>query len=170
MGRDLAERPLQTWADFDNYADGAAVAPAAVFIYILSCRRGPDRSSTLPDDISPQTSARDLAKFCYLVHILRDLSKDAQRDQQLVTIPNEVLASCDLRKADLSTVLPGRLAPLAKILWARAAGHRAAVTEQMAQLLPRLGAVERGALSALIRLYDDQHAENKGRVQPNASP
>lgn len=161
MLHDLSEHTLVTWDDFDTYAEGAAVAPAAIFIYILASDIGPACASITLRELSPQDHARDLAKYCYLVHILRDLGKDAQLDPQLITIPSQVLAACQLEKAGLTAAPRERIKPLADILLARASLHRAAAEEQVARLLPRLGPVEHAALSGLIRLYDEQHAKNR---------
>ena len=161
MQIDLAERTLVTWSDFDEYAEGAAVAPAAIFIYILACKIGPGYASSMPERLSPQDHARDLAKYCYLVHILRDLNEDAHRDPQLLTIPAQVLASCRLEKGGIATAPDQAILPLADILWARAAEHRIVAAGQIGRLMPSLGPVESGALEGLIRLYDEQHVKNR---------
>ncbi len=38
MQRDVAERPLAMWDEFLDYTEGAAVAPAAVFVFILAAK------------------------------------------------------------------------------------------------------------------------------------
>jgi len=162
MRHDLSERTLVTWRDFDNYAEGAAVAPAAIFIYILVSDIGPAYASSIPTGLSPLDHARDLAKYCYLVHILRDLRKDARLDPQLLTVPDKVLKSCRLAKADLAEATRHQIQPLAEILWTRANRHRTAAGRQVARLAPRLGRVEQAALDGLVRLYDEQHATNRG--------
>ncbi len=160
MQHDLSERTLMSWADFDEYAEGAAVAPATIFIYILACRIGPGHTSSMPQDLPARDHARDLAKYCYLVHILRDLREDARLDPQLLTIPEHVFQDCRLAKCDIATAPDHDILPLADILWARAAEHRIVAEVQIGRLIPSLGPTESRALAGLIRLYDEQHTKN----------
>jgi len=101
MQRDVAERPLATWQDFLDYTEGAAVAPAAVFVYILACKVKRDGSSESSLSRPFADYARHLAIFSYLVHILRDLKADAERAPQHLTLPDDLLDESGLTKASL---------------------------------------------------------------------
>ena len=104
LSEDVAEAAMQDWPAFERYADGATVAPATVFIYLLACRyeAGAYRSY-LPQP--PVYYASDLGVFCYLVHILRDLAKDAGSRGRLVTIPTATLAEHGLDRYTLAEVV-----------------------------------------------------------------
>jgi phytoene/squalene synthetase len=98
MQRDVAERPLATWQDFLHYTEGAAVAPAAVFVFILAAKLARDGSSRSELMRPCADYARHLAIFSYLVHILRDLKADAERAPQHLTLPDDLLAQAGLTK------------------------------------------------------------------------
>ena len=38
LQEDVAEREMAEWRDFEAYAEGATVAPAEIFIYLLACK------------------------------------------------------------------------------------------------------------------------------------
>lgn len=92
MRRDVEEKPILTWADFDDYGWGATVSPTAVFLYILTCDYDKGENEYKGrDGLDIMTQARSIGLFCYLVHIARDLVKDAQKNKQLLTVPQEIL-------------------------------------------------------------------------------
>jgi len=79
LRRDLEERPIDDWNGFLDYCGGATVAPAMVFIYILGSEEEAGAYRwTLPEP--PSFYASDIAVFCYLVHILRDIVQDSKGD------------------------------------------------------------------------------------------
>ncbi|HEY9567319.1 MAG TPA: squalene/phytoene synthase family protein, partial [Thalassobaculum sp.] len=149
LAEDAAEAEMPDWTAFERYAEGATVAPAAVFVYLLACRfeHGHYRYD-LP--ASPQDYARDLGIFCYLVHILRDLAKDAGRRGRLVTIPAAELAAVGLDRVSLGDAVGtrdhARLDRLAATILARAEGYRRRGRERLADLVRHLGPRERLAL------------------------
>ena len=160
MRADLAEGDFRDWDDFAAYAEGAAVAPASIFIYILAADIAPDLSSGIALDRPPADFARDLAIFCYLVHILRDLSDDAGRAERLVTLPGDVLAACRLDKAALARAAAGdrsvAVGPLVDAVAAYAAPRRAAAMAAIAALKAQIGSVEQAVIDTLFALYDAQ--------------
>jgi len=75
MKFDLHNDRFDTFETFLQYSEGAAVAPASIFMYLASCQYDERGQVTLPGfDI--RDAARPLAVFSYLVHILRDFKKD----------------------------------------------------------------------------------------------
>jgi phytoene/squalene synthetase len=62
---------LQT---FLEYAEGASVAPAAIFVHLCGIKHGKDHYEAPVFDV--QQAARSCAVFSYLVHIIRDFQKD----------------------------------------------------------------------------------------------
>lgn len=156
MRRDVEEREMTDWEDFLSYAEGATVAPATVFIYLLSAETdGSGFRCRLPE--APVTYAADLGIFCYLVHILRDLAKDAERSERLVTIPTSLLAEAGLERSRLSDAVRSRapgVRQLASMLRSRAAGHLDLGRQALRRLKPVIGRREYFALKGLIGIYE----------------
>ena len=157
MRSDVRERRLATWDDFDDYCRGATVAPASVFIYILACSPGGGAETRFDFPSPPEHYARDMAIFCYFVHILRDLPADAAKDAQLITLPETVLSAARLDKESLSqAVAAGDIAavqPLVDAVLARARRYLPAIEKRRAEIGQVLGATERGILEDLFARY-----------------
>lgn len=155
---DIDEVPLLTWDDFLRYCRGATVAPAHIFLYVLASETAEDGSSRHDPGLPLLESAIDMGTFCYIVHICRDLRKDALASGlQLVTIPEEVLAAHGLDRAalreDLGAGRHDRAAGLLEDLMERARPFREASERRLEALVPRLGARERGILEGLLGVY-----------------
>jgi phytoene synthase len=163
---DVDEAAMPDWAAFDRYAEGATVAPAEIFIYLLAAEVTPD-GLRYRLQVPAVEYARDLAVFCYLVHILRDLAKDSAVSGRLVTIPADVLAAAGLTRETIADAVAGNrgevLAALAAPILARADRFRERGRARIADLLPRLGLRERLALDGLITVYERLHKEFRGR-------
>lgn len=166
MTEDVAEADMPDWEAFDRYADGATVAPATVFIYLLACRFSDGHyRCDLPE--RPRYYASDLAVFCYLVHILRDLAKDAGSRGRLVTIPRTVLAGFGLDRDTLADALAtgdhAKVDRLADVLLNRADLHRSRGRERLTELMPHLDLREKVALEGLVRVYEGLHNDFRQR-------
>jgi presqualene diphosphate synthase len=172
LQEDVAEAPMDDWAAFERYAEGATVAPAMIFIYLLGCREVPGGlKHGLPR--SARFYAADLGVFCYLVHILRDLAKDVgavgpdapgpRLAQRLITIPTVALEAVGLSRATLADAVgqPGdvRLDRLAADMLARAETRRKAGRARLAELTPLLGPREKAAIEALVQVYEKLHRD-----------
>ncbi len=161
MHRDVDETPFTTWADFDAYCEGATVAPASIFLYVLAADitpGGPVRSG-LPAPAAD--CARDMAVFCYLVHIARDLLKDAAQGANLITLPDTVLAAHGLSREELARGAaernPAALTDLIVDLTACATPYRERGEVWRERLTPNLGAREAMTLRALLTVYGALH-------------
>ncbi|MFQ6007384.1 MAG: phytoene/squalene synthase family protein [Candidatus Zixiibacteriota bacterium] len=71
---DLTHEGFPTFRDFLRYCEGAAVAPASVFMHL--CGANKKNGVYFPPDFDSRNTARPLALFSYLVHILRDFQQD----------------------------------------------------------------------------------------------
>ena len=71
MGYDLTHNGFATFATFLRYTEGAAIAPASIFMHLI----GADSLGERPP-YNIRDGARALAIFSYLVHIVRDFQKD----------------------------------------------------------------------------------------------
>ena len=160
MHRDIDEEPIRDWADFDAYCEGATVAPAAVFLFVLTARADADRLESALDEAALFDAARPMALFCYLVHILRDLAKDAERGGQLVTLPADRLVAHGLTRDGLAAaVRDGQTGArtLAREIAGRAAPLRAETGRVRVELAPHLGPRARAILGALTGVYERLH-------------
>lgn len=145
MRRDVNETPLQDWGEFDEYSNGATVSPAVVYLYILLCRREEGGTFTGPRADWLYDAGRDMAIFCYLVHIMRDLAKDAAGCAQLLTVPQ--LLKEQLRDGKLSG------SELIQEVAAKAEHHKRQMSPYVEELSNRMAWREGKAFSALLGIY-----------------
>lgn len=121
------EIPLQIWLDFLdamrfdvdyprfrdfdqflNYAEGATVAPTSIAVFLLMSRMEDDRVFRVRN-FDYQRCARQLGRFAYIAHILRDFKKDfAVGDQGLLYISSQDLAEHQLTEDALRLMLAQR--------------------------------------------------------------
>ena len=112
--------------------------------------------------------ARDLAIYCYIVHIVRDLTKDAIASPRLITIPNELLFENGLSRSTLSSSLKNKdpaIVSLANNLIQRAEPFYCNGHEVLLELNKLLGFSEKVALNKLIGVYDQLYKVAKDNVQ-----
>jgi len=76
MVYDLKHDGYRSFPVFLRYADGAAVAPAAIFMHL--CGVAEHDGGYVKPMYDIRRAARPLALFSYLVHIIRDFQKDQQ--------------------------------------------------------------------------------------------
>ncbi|MFZ1682560.1 MAG: squalene/phytoene synthase family protein [Candidatus Zixiibacteriota bacterium] len=74
MQYDLRHNGFATFSTFTRYCEGAAIAPAAIFMHLCGVRR--DGNSYRKPSFDIRSAARLLAIFSYITHILRDFEKD----------------------------------------------------------------------------------------------
>lgn len=74
MAYDLTHNGFDTFLSFARYAKGAAVSPASVFIHLIGLSEKSGVYTPAPVDC--YTSARPLAMFSYMTHIMRDFRDD----------------------------------------------------------------------------------------------
>lgn len=75
---DLTHDGFDSVLTFRRYTEGAAIAPASVFMHLCGVRRTNGEYEPPSYDIAAE--ARDLATFSYFVHIMRDFEKDQVRN------------------------------------------------------------------------------------------
>lgn len=156
MKFDVCEKRLNTWEDFEAYCEGATVAPAAIFLFVLQAKR---QQGTLHAGLTGEAlaaQARDMAIFCYLVHIVRDFAKDVEKGGQLVTIPLDALTRHTLSRESIKGD-PSRAMPVLRDLVDRAAMYRRDARLMADQLIPEMGKAEGRILDALLSIYERLH-------------
>jgi phytoene synthase len=103
MVYDLNHNGFESFRAFLRYAEGAAVAPASVFMHLCGVQPGDNGYSSPEYDI--RKAARELALFSYIVHIIRDFQKDQL--QNLNYFADDLLAERSLKVSDLVAVARG---------------------------------------------------------------
>lgn len=159
MRADIDGRPMETWGDFLTYSEGATVAPATVFVYILASVSFENVFKTPEPLIFYREKVRDMAIFCYVIHILRDLACDVVRSKRLVTIPEEMLTAAGLDKELLGqwiTQDPQRIKPLKRLLLDQARGCRERGMGKLMKDIP-LPTLEKLILKKLVGHYTHLH-------------
>ena len=168
LAMDIKGADMNSWDDFLKYCDGATVAPASIYIYLLAATHTKEKhfEYQMPHELSYY--ARDLAIYCYIVHIIRDLIKDAIASPKLITIPNELLFENDLSRLTLSSSLKNKdpaIVNLANDLIRRAEPFYRNGHEVLIELNNLLGFSEKTALNKLIDVYDQLYRVAQENVQ-----
>lgn len=156
MRFDVNESPLLTWRSFETYCKGASVAPASVFLYVLLAREDGDRLTSFYGPETIADFARDMAVFCYLVHIVRDFSRDVIRGGQLLTIPREAIAIAELTVDDIVHD-PICARPVLFDLVQRATVRRDLARDMANRIARELGPQEAIILNCLLSIYERLH-------------
>lgn len=84
MAYDLTHSGFETFLSFARYAKGAAVSPASVFVHLIGLRLESDGYVSAPVDC--YTSARPLAMFSYMTHIMRDFRNDFAQSLEYIPL------------------------------------------------------------------------------------
>lgn len=73
---DLDHNGFDSFLTFLRYSEGAAIAPASVFMHLCGVKKEGD--IYYPPDYDIRRAARPIALFSYIVHIIRDFEKDSK--------------------------------------------------------------------------------------------
>lgn len=104
MVYDLDHNGFPSFLEFLRYAEGAAVAPASVFMHLCGLHTETNRYS-LPD-YNIRKAARPLALFSYLVHIIRDFNKDTRAN--LTYFATDLIQERGLTNDELRAIAEGK--------------------------------------------------------------
>lgn len=100
---DISHDGFATLQTFLDYAEGASVAPAAVFVHLCGLRGSNGRYDTPAFDV--QRAARACAVFSYLVHIIRDFQKD--QFNHLNYFADDLVAKYGMNREQLNAMAHG---------------------------------------------------------------
>lgn len=90
MRSDIVASDFVRWEDFLAYAEGAAVAPTAIYLMLIVARRyGTEKSYEFPRGFDMHECGRHLGLFAYLGHIVRDLATDIARRETRLCLSRE---------------------------------------------------------------------------------
>ena len=100
---DIHHDGFRTFPIFLRYAEGAAVAPASIFLHL--CGVVKENGRYRPPQFDIRKAARSSALFCYLVHIIRDFQKD--QNNNLNYFANNLIAENGLNPTMLKEIAAG---------------------------------------------------------------
>lgn len=103
---DLDHNGYETFSDFLLYSEGAAVSPGAIFMHLCGISRSHGRYVKPAFDVLEES--RPLARFSYLVHIMRDFQKDQLAG--LNYFADDILGQNNLTKKNLADIAQSGIA------------------------------------------------------------
>lgn len=100
---DIKHDGFKTFQDFIKYSEGAAVAPASIFVHL--CGVVKKNGHYKPPKFDVKETARPLAIFSYLVHIFRDFQEDQKNN--LNYLADDLTEESGLNKEILKEIAAG---------------------------------------------------------------
>lgn len=100
---DINHDGFATIGDFVQYAGGASVAPASVFVHLAGLQKNDGVYSEPPFNV--RRTASPCAMFSYFVHIIRDFRKDQLNN--LSYFSDDIVYRHNLTRADLKNIALG---------------------------------------------------------------
>ena len=107
MVYDVSHSGFKTFQSFLDYCEGAAVAPASIFMHLCGTIKKNGKYHIPDFDI--KESARSLAIFCYIVHIIRDFQKD--QNNNLNYFADDLIEENGVTKSTLKDIAAGGKIP-----------------------------------------------------------
>jgi len=100
---DVYHDGFATVQDFLNYAEGASVAPASIFVHLCGLQGQNGQYANPGFDV--RSAATPCAVFSYLVHIIRDFQKD--QHHHLFYFADDLITKNGLTRQELSDIAHG---------------------------------------------------------------
>jgi len=100
---DINHSGFATLGDFMDYAEGASVAPASIFVHL--CCLSENNGTYITPDYNVLDVARPCAIFSYLVHIIRDFQEDQMNNLNYFAL--DILKQHHLLPSDLKEIATG---------------------------------------------------------------
>jgi len=151
MQYDIDHNGFPTFQSFIDYAEGASVAPASIFVHMCCLQKENGSFSVPPVDILEV--ARPCATFSYLVHVIRDFQKD--QNENLNYFALDVLKENNLTPEDLKEIartgdIPQDFMNVIRFYKEKAEEYRQETIQQIDQLQ---GIVNGRYLKSLMIIY-----------------
>jgi phytoene/squalene synthetase len=154
MVYDLRHRGFASFRTFLRYSEGAAISPAAVFMHLCGVTKTPEGYRAPDYDI--RKSARSLAIFSYLTHIMRDFEKDQKAGLNYFadTVLADVgLTADEVRRMAQSGQIDDRMRQVMKVYQALAARYQQMARSVVDETLPFLDQRYQLSLELIYSLY-----------------
>lgn len=162
MTYDLTHNGFSGFHQFLTYCEGAAIAPAAIFMHLCGVRTG--GLDIVPPHYDIRAQARHLALFAYLTHIARDLFVDHRRG--LNYFSDDLLKEYQFDRHTISDAIAAigrqpqdtrdRLTGLLSRWLGLAARYRTRARAHLDQLTPTLEIRYAASLELVYGLYNQQ--------------
>lgn len=148
MRYDLEHKGFSTYGEFIDYAQGATVAPAAVFATLLLMRPGSDGFEPALPYERIRDAVRPSAVACYETHILRDAREDLGEGRNY--FPNDELVTY---KLEASNVVDARWQPYLRSFALRVRAGWSRAMSEMKKIESPMSPRERLMLHLLVEFY-----------------
>ena len=154
MVYDIHNDGFPTLQDYLEYAGGASVAPASIFVHL--CGLTKENGKYIPPAFDVKQAATPCAIFSYLVHIIRDFVKD--HTHNLNYFPDDLMNKYGLNRASLlamahgSTITPG-FREMIRELYLVANEYRIKTYRVMQEIMPVLEPRCQLSLAIIFDLY-----------------
>ena len=154
MVYDIYHDGFPTLQAFLNYAGGASVAPASIFVYL--CGMTKVDGEYIPPAFDVKEVAMPCAIFSYLVHIIRDFVKD--HSHNLNYFPDDLIMKYNLDRTKLLEMAQGGeitqgFREMIRVLYTVADEYRIKTYNIMQQIIPKLESRSRLSLEIVFDLY-----------------
>ncbi len=158
MRYDLSNDGFRTYRDFLRYAEGAAVAPGALYLHICGMRK--TAAGYVAAELDLKEASRPLALFCYHVHILRDLKEDCENG--IFFFPDDLMRQFSLtretlRQAWLTKRPPKEVCAIAAWYGERASRYRQQSRDMLDRVEPMLSKRAATSCEIIFTLYSAMH-------------
>ena len=148
MQHDLQTHGFSSYRDFLNYAEGATVAPAAVFTSLLLHRSQGGIYRTAVPYSTVRDAVRESAIICYEAHIVRDLKEDMEAGRSY--FPHDELKQFGLEQTQ---TVGEEWRPYIKFYVERALGKWEAASRMLAAIETEMTHREKLMLHLLTEFY-----------------
>ncbi len=177
MVYDLDHNGFSSLSVFLRYCEGAAIAPASIFMHLCGVKEV--NGNHEPPEFDIRQAARPLALFSYLVHIMRDFEKDQRRN--LNYFADDILLNCGLNKDELNTLVlkhssDDRIGVLFSEYKRIVGYYQKLALQTFEKLLPQLAPKYQLSLHIIYALYShlyekiDSHNQAYSETDLNLSP
>lgn len=117
MRFDVRKPRFDDFDEFLAYGEGATVAPTSIYVYLLTARKQQD-GRYLVDGFDYLACGRDLGRFAYIAHVLRDVCEDLKVGHTgLVYLSRADLDAHQLTEIDLRALADGRASAVVRERW-----------------------------------------------------
>lgn len=154
MVYDIHNNGFSSLQVFLDYAEGASVAPAAIFVHL--CGLSSHNGSYKPPVFNVAEAARPCAIFSYLVHIIRDFQKDQNNNLNYFAdelICKHGLTSDDLKRFANEGYVDGRFRSMVKEYCRVADKYRQDTSDMILKIKPLLSQKYQLSLEIIFNLY-----------------
>ena len=151
---DIFNDGFPTLDSFIDYAQGASVAPASIFVHLAGISRKDGQFEEPPFNV--KEAATPCAIFSYLVHIIRDFQKDQKNNLNYFT--DDKLNHYNLTRKDLLNIAEGaevteNFRNLVNDYYTLAGEYRLKTLEMISKIRPFMGPRYQLSLEVIFDLY-----------------